>query len=1046
MPLWNYTQYRFHGIPCIGGTLSLVIARDNPYYDLSDGLLSHTGHIDVSVADSRRFVMAIGPLKKARANDEGAIKTDEVEIGLRDIITYAGIASGSGAESFDFSADKTSLAAHIFSVPDVRYTVWLIRHDAATSTSEIYFSGDVNPLEVTYDHTFIHAAQTSDETVRQTVRFKARSATERLKSLTVADLLGNFVSGDMTAHNVNFYGGFTIADSLNNNQTLYKPDEATWDSVIISAAWYRYVDVTGYGKWEAHTGTWPAGTSGVTLSRIVKRIADTCTFAFTEATDYRSTFEGARPVFDTATDLYDPPVVVDADEVCVCYQTAFCLSHNDGNRFDTPAGWTWETTLADVMRGICFLTGTYLTTTLDQTTGRQRLTMMPLREDRGDFPGSLVLMPGSKEAARRIGKKRVEVKTKATDGAISVPDVEGDAITIEIPFRARAWGNQAAPAWENRHVIYNTKWDRGDDDRGFRRYHGGEPAPNNHPDGWLCGAHLFWYHSTDTNIAYPDLADPPGLTADLTGTWAGFYMLQSWSEKAGVTTNRYNTLYGPAQLYARENLGNRVLIEREYRGFLADDGTIAGLTPGMEATWWVRGENRTFRVETLEQDPIKNTTRVGWEEKPADYDALDDLSHRYIGEGESTSGSSGSTSATGGGSSTTVIQVNSISHARAVSSTNITLSGTQTIDTVALVVGDACLVNGQTAGEDNGVYVVSAGAWTRTDTEKVRNGHLVTVAEGTNEGSLWQLVTPNTIVLGTTALEYEEKAGGGTTYTAGNGIDIASAVISAKVDNATINFDGDLLRVKNDGITDGKLGTDVKVGSLAALNTTIKTDVVSAINEVISEAVYTEGDGIDITGNVVTADVDNTTVAIVTGKIAVKDAGVTNAKLATDVKVGSLAALTTVDKDSVTDAINEVVASMAKARVYLELADAAAASLNPAATFTAAGDPATRRILNLTNCDKVRFLARIVGPATATKLRIQYSTSTDPTIADNDVSWTTLATSSGTHPNDVWFYTAAANVPSGAQINNVQIRIGIYDGDGAASPHISACAINFYQS
>jgi len=40
------------------------------------------------------------------------------------------------------------------------------------------------------------------------------------------------------------------------------------------------------------------------------------------------------------------------------------------------------------------------------------------------------------------------------------------------------------------------------------------------------------------------------------------------------------------------------------------------------------------------------------------------------------------------------------------------------------------------------------------------------------------------------------------------------------------------LTIPNDSITNQKMSTDVKIGSLAALDTTIKTDVVSAINEV----------------------------------------------------------------------------------------------------------------------------------------------------------------------------------------------------------------------
>ena len=45
---------------------------------------------------------------------------------------------------------------------------------------------------------------------------------------------------------------------------------------------------------------------------------------------------------------------------------------------------------------------------------------------------------------------------------------------------------------------------------------------------------------------------------------------------------------------------------------------------------------------------------------------------------------------------------------------NITLSGTQTIDTISAGVSDRVLVKDQTAPAENGVYVVAAGAWTRS--------------------------------------------------------------------------------------------------------------------------------------------------------------------------------------------------------------------------------------------------------------------------------------------------------------------------------------------
>jgi phage-related tail fiber protein len=45
---------------------------------------------------------------------------------------------------------------------------------------------------------------------------------------------------------------------------------------------------------------------------------------------------------------------------------------------------------------------------------------------------------------------------------------------------------------------------------------------------------------------------------------------------------------------------------------------------------------------------------------------------------------------------------------------NITLSGTQTIDGVAVVAGDRVLVKSQTAPAENGIYVVSNTSWSRS--------------------------------------------------------------------------------------------------------------------------------------------------------------------------------------------------------------------------------------------------------------------------------------------------------------------------------------------
>ena len=50
----------------------------------------------------------------------------------------------------------------------------------------------------------------------------------------------------------------------------------------------------------------------------------------------------------------------------------------------------------------------------------------------------------------------------------------------------------------------------------------------------------------------------------------------------------------------------------------------------------------------------------------------------------------------------------------AATTTNITLSGTQTVDTVSLVAGNRILAKNQTNGVENGIYIVAAGAWSRS--------------------------------------------------------------------------------------------------------------------------------------------------------------------------------------------------------------------------------------------------------------------------------------------------------------------------------------------
>jgi len=97
---------------------------------------------------------------------------------------------------------------------------------------------------------------------------------------------------------------------------------------------------------------------------------------------------------------------------------------------------------------------------------------------------------------------------------------------------------------------------------------------------------------------------------------------------------------------------------------------------------------------------------------------------------------------------------------RVATTANIALTGLQSIDGVALAVGDRVLVKSQNAAKDNGIWVAAAAGWSRAadadSITEVTSALLVTVEQGaTLADTLWQLITDGAIVLDTTALTFQ---------------------------------------------------------------------------------------------------------------------------------------------------------------------------------------------------------------------------------------------------------------------------------------------------
>ena len=106
--------------------------------------------------------------------------------------------------------------------------------------------------------------------------------------------------------------------------------------------------------------------------------------------------------------------------------------------------------------------------------------------------------------------------------------------------------------------------------------------------------------------------------------------------------------------------------------------------------------------------------------------------------------------------------------ARAASTGNLTLSGTQTVDGVSLIANDRVLVKDQTTASENGIYIVASGAWSRSSDADVSSellGALVFVSEGSvNGNSIYKQTADAPITVGTTAIVWVQVGAAATVY------------------------------------------------------------------------------------------------------------------------------------------------------------------------------------------------------------------------------------------------------------------------------------------
>lgn len=161
----------------------------------------------------------------------------------------------------------------------------------------------------------------------------------------------------------------------------------------------------------------------------------------------------------------------------------------------------------------------------------------------------------------------------------------------------------------------------------------------------------------------------------------------------------------------------------------------------------------------------------------------------------------------------------------------------QVIDGVTLATGDRILIKDQTAGAENGIYVVTAGAPTRaTDadsTAEIENA-TVFVSLGTVNADKAYTQTATVTTVGTTAQTWVQF-GGGAAYTAdGSGIELSGTTFTLELDGTTLTKSATGLRIgagaAGAGLTEasGVLAVGAGTGiSVAADAVSVDTSVVS---------------------------------------------------------------------------------------------------------------------------------------------------------------------------------------------------------------------------
>jgi hypothetical protein len=182
----------------------------------------------------------------------------------------------------------------------------------------------------------------------------------------------------------------------------------------------------------------------------------------------------------------------------------------------------------------------------------------------------------------------------------------------------------------------------------------------------------------------------------------------------------------------------------------------------------------------------------------------------------------------------------------AATTANIALFGTQTIDGVAVVAGNRVLAKDQALANQNGIYVVSAGAWTRStdaDTiDKIASGLVAVDAGTTNGGRLYDNDIKITDTLNTTLIVWNQNIDDGNI---GTYINIAN-----NWSNTNAQSQGANIAVLAAAFVTNSLSLSTNVNTLAAAYAANTVSLSTNVNTLAATFVAANANNVSLSTNV----------------------------------------------------------------------------------------------------------------------------------------------------------------------------------------------------